>query len=80
VPVAMFEQTPSAPETQDRHAAVHAWSQQTPCAQNPLLHSAVVVHDAPLALSPHEFFSQVLGDRHCVVVVHPVKHLLALQV
>ncbi len=76
----MFEQTPSTPATQDLHAAVHAWSQQTPCAQNPLLHSSLVVHDAPLVLSPHEFFSQTLGARHCVVVVHPVKHLFALQV
>jgi hypothetical protein len=76
----MFEQTPSTPATQDLHAAVHAWSQQTPCAQNPLLHSAVVVHDAPLAFSPHELLTQTLGDRHCVLVAHTVKHLLALQV
>ena len=75
----MFEQTPSAPATQDLHAAVHAWSQQTPCAQNPLLHSAVDEHDAPLVLSPHELFAQTLGDTHCVLLVHEVKHLVALQ-
>ena len=77
--VAMFEQTPSTPATQDLHAAVHAWSQQTPCAQNPLLHSVVAEHDAPLSLSPHEFMTHVLGDTHCVFAVHWVKHLPALH-
>ena len=80
MPVAMFEQTPSTPATQDLHAAVHAWSQQTPCAQKPLWHSSVIVHDAPLALRPHELFMQTLGATHCPLLVHPVKHLLALQV
>jgi hypothetical protein len=79
VPVAMFEQTPSTPATHDLHAAVHVWSQQTPCAQMPLLHSTMVVHDAPLALRPHELLAQTLGDTHCELAVHPVKHLLALQ-
>jgi hypothetical protein len=58
---------------------VHAWLQQTPCAQNPLLHSASVVHDAPFSLSPHEFFMQTLGATHWLLAVHAVKHLFALQ-
>jgi len=32
-----------------------------------------------LSLSPHEFLAQMLGDTHCVLVVHWVKHLPALQ-
>jgi hypothetical protein len=79
VPAATSEQTPSAPATQDLQAAVHAWSQQTPCAQNPLLHSVVLEHDAPLAFSPHELLAQVFGDTHCALVVHAVKHLRSLQ-
>ena len=75
----MFEQTPSTPTTQDLHAAVHAWSQQTPCAQNPLPHSVAAEHDAPLVLSPHELLLQILGATHCALVVHWVKHLPALQ-
>jgi len=75
----MFEHTPSTPATHDLHAAVHVWSQQTPWAQMPLLHSTMVVHDAPLALRPHELFAHTLGATHCALVVQPVKHLLALQ-
>ena len=36
---------PAWPATHDLHAPVHAWSQQTPCAQKLLLHSSGAEHD-----------------------------------
>src|SRR6266545_4770787 len=75
----MLEHTPRAAATHDLHAVLHAWSQHTPCAQKPLLHSEVAEHDAPLSLRPHELLAHVLGDTHCALLVQAVKHLPALQ-
>ena len=36
----------------DMHVPVHADRQQTPCAQNPLLHSVPAPQDAPSGLRP----------------------------
>ena len=69
----MFEQTPSTPATQDLHAAVHAWSQQTPCAQNPDRHSPPAPHATPgpfLAQLPP---MQVKGATQSVLTVHVVR-------
>jgi len=49
----------------DWQAPEQALLQQMPCAQKPLLHSAVVAQEAPLDLRPHEPAAlQLLGALH----------------
>ncbi len=61
------------------HAAVQAPSQQTPCAQNPDLHSLAWLQSVPFSLSPHDSFVQMLPSEHCAVLVHEPKHVLPLH-
>ena len=79
VPVATFTQLPSMAATHDLHAPVHAWSQQTPCAQKLLLHSSGAEHIAPRSFLPQEFVMQLFGVRHCTLVLHALKQREPLQ-
>jgi hypothetical protein len=79
VPVATFVHTPSMPATHDLHGPSQAVWQQTPCAQTLLLHSLAVEHIAPSSFRPHEFAAQVLGVRHCVLLVQALKQREPLQ-
>jgi hypothetical protein len=70
VPAGTLEQVPSAVDSaQVLHAVLHAVSQQRPWAQNPELHSAVVVHVAPSGLSEHLLPLQMFGATQCASVV-----------
>jgi hypothetical protein len=52
-PAGTVEQVPPVPVSEhDMQVPVHAVLQQTPCAQNPLLHSPPAVHAAPSGFSP----------------------------
>ncbi|MES1206402.1 MAG: hypothetical protein ABUS79_10735 [Pseudomonadota bacterium] len=68
---------------QARQAAVQALLQQTPCEQKLLEHSEAAEQVAPLALRPQllmaPFMPQIFGGTHWALVVHEVKHRLALQ-
>ena len=78
-PVATFEQMPSWPAVHDLHAVLQAPSQQTPCAQNVLLHSFPAEHEAPSSFKPHELAAQVKGLTHWLLVTHWVKQRVPLQ-
>ena len=71
--MATFEQTPSVPAVHDLHAPVQALSQQTPCAQNVLRHSAAAEHAAPFSLSPQLLAAQVNGVTHWLLLVQALK-------
>jgi hypothetical protein len=80
VPLATFVQIPSVPESaQDWQAPVQALSQQTPCAQKPLLHWLAAEQIAPLLEGPQELLAHRLGVRHWLSAVQALKHLLPLQ-
>jgi hypothetical protein len=48
----------AAGRLQDMHAPAHAFSQQTPWAQKPDLHSVPTLQFAPLGLKPQDAFRQ----------------------
>ena len=77
--MATFEQTPSWPAVHDLQALLQAPSQQTPCAQNVLRHSAPAEHEAPSSFNPHEFAAQLKGLTHWLLVVQAVKQRVPLQ-
>jgi hypothetical protein len=80
LPAATFVQVPIvALSAQDRQAPVQALLQQTPWAQNVLMHSTPAVHEAPLGFLPHDTLMHELGARHCALVVQALKHLVPLQ-
>ncbi len=80
LPVGTFVHAPRLPDRlQAWQAPLQAELQQTPCAQNPLLHWLLDEQVAPLLDGPHEFAEQRFGVRHCVSAVHEMKHLLPLQ-
>ncbi len=64
-------------------AVLQALLQQTPWAQNVLVHSLPAEQVAPAGFRPHELMApsmpQTLGAMHCVLVVHELKHLVVLQ-
>jgi hypothetical protein len=78
-PVATFEQTPAVPAVHDLHAPLQALSQQTPCAQNVLRHSAPAEHAAPFSLSPQLLAAQVNGVTHWLLLVQALKQRAPLQ-
>ena len=63
----------------DRHIPVHAVRQQTPCAQNPLLHSLPAMQTAPSGLRPQLIVVQTLPDVQSAEVVHEARQLAPLQ-
>jgi hypothetical protein len=65
------------PATHDLQAPSQAVSQQTPCAQNVLRHSAPDEHDAPGSFSPHEFVAHVNGVKHWLLLVQALKQRAA---
>jgi len=78
-PVATFEHTPAVPAVHDLHAPVQAVSQQTPCAQNVLRHSAAAEHAAPFSFSPQLLAAQVNGVTHWLLLVQALKQRAPLQ-
>jgi hypothetical protein len=84
LPVATLVQVPVVPDSaHDWQAPVQALSQQTPWAQKLLLHWSADEQVVPLLALPHEFgptWPHTLGDRHWLLVVQALKHLLPLQV
>ncbi len=60
-------------------ASVQAELQQTPCAQNPDWHSAVVLHSAPLGFFPHEPRTQKFPAKQSVSLVQLTKQVFPLQ-
>lgn len=74
-PAGTFAQVPALPvSAQDRQVPVHAVAQHTPCAQVPELHSAAMVHTAPLGFLPQLIIAQLLGATHSALVVQVVRH------
>jgi hypothetical protein len=63
----------------DRQVPVHAVRQQTPWAQNPLLHSVPAPQEAPSGLSPQLEAVQTLPVVHSDDVVQDARQLLPVQ-
>jgi len=65
------EQVPSFPGTaQDRQTPTQSPAQQTPCWQEPDLHSCPTLHEAPFSFLPQEKFWQGLPETHCALFTH----------
>lgn len=83
-PLLTLEQVPARPaRLHARQAVLQALLQQTPCAQKLLVHSAAAEQAAPSGLRPQlltmPFMPQIAGVMHCALLVHAVKHRLALH-
>lgn len=79
-PLATEVQRPFEPfRLQAWQAPLHAELQQTPCAQNPDLHSELPLHDDPGGLRPHEPLTQKLPATHCASVLQVPKHTAPLH-
>jgi hypothetical protein len=79
-PIGTLLHAPTLPvSAHDLHVPVQALLQQTPWAQNVLMHSTPAVHEAPLGFLPHDTLMHELGARHCALVVQALKHLVPLQ-
>ena len=79
-PAGTVEQVPPVPvSAHDRQVPVQAVRQQTPCAQNPLLHSGPAPQDAPRGLRPQLEAVQTLPVVHSDDVVQDARQLLPLQ-
>jgi len=63
----------------DMQFPVHAVRQQTPCAQNPLLHSLPAVQTAPSGFRPQLDAVQTLPVVHSALVVQLARQLVPLQ-
>ena len=73
-------QAPRLPvRAQDVQIPVHGPAQQTPWAQNPLLHSVPAPQDAPRGLRPQLEAVQTLPVVHSDDVVHDARQLVPLQ-
>jgi hypothetical protein len=79
-PAGTVEQVPPVPvSAHDMQFPVQAVRQQTPWAQNPLLHSAPAPHAAPSGLRPQLDAVQTLPLVHSAVVVQLARQLPLLQ-
>ncbi len=80
VPLATLLHVPTLPViAHDLHVPVHAWLQQTPCAQKPESHSFAIVHAVPIGLSVQVLALQMLGATQSVAaVVQVVRHAFAV--
>jgi hypothetical protein len=65
---------PVAASAHDRHVPVQAVRQQTPCAQNPVAHSAPAAQAAPGDLSPHDPSVQTAGAAQSASAAHVALH------
>src|SRR5215510_11070103 len=63
--------------THDSQPAVHARSQHTPSAHDPVAHSLPCVQVAPGPLRPHEPPTQLFPTVHWVLSVQALQHVLA---
>ncbi len=61
----------------EKQLPAHADPQQTPCAQNPLVHSSGLAHRPPFGFLPHEPAWQMLGLAHSVLEAHELAQRLA---
>jgi hypothetical protein len=80
-PAGTSVQAPMAPErAHDLQALAQAVAQQTPCAQNPDAHSALLEQNAPGIFWPHELPApQTLGATQLSSEVQPAKQRAPLQ-
>ena len=68
-------QLPALPDSaQDLQLPVQAVPQQTPCAQNPELHSALSPQVPPSGFLPQLFITHVLGAMQSASAVQVVRH------
>ena len=75
-PAGTVEQVPPVPVSEhDMQLPVHAVLQQTPCAQNPLLHSLPAMQAAPSGLRPQLDAVQTLPLVQSVDVVQLAWHI-----
>lgn len=73
-------QVPALPvSAHDMHVDAQAVAQQIPCAQVFDTHSALVEHEAPLGLRPHELPAQAFPVEHSALVAQAEKHFDPLQ-
>ena len=79
-PAGTVEQVPPVPvSAHDMQFPVHAVRQQTPWAQNPLLHSVPAPQAAPSGLRPQLMVVQTLPVVQSVAVVQDARQLVPLQ-
>jgi len=79
-PAGTVEQVPPVPvSAQDMQLPVHAVRQQTPCAQNPPLHSLPAAQAAPSGLRPQLDAVQTLPDVQSADVVQLAWHIPPLH-
>jgi len=79
-PAGTVEQVPPVPvSAHDMQLAVQAVRQQTPCAQNPLLHSVPAPQAAPSGFRPQLDDVQTLPVVQSVDVVQDARQLLPLH-
>ena len=79
-PAGTVEQVPPVPvSAHDMQVPAQAVRQQTPWAQNPLLHSGPAPQDAPRGFRPQLEAVQTLPVVHSVDVVQDARQLLPLQ-
>jgi len=75
-PAGTVEQVPPVPvSAHDMQFPVHAVRQQTPCAQNPLLHSLPAVQAPPSGLRPQLDAVQTLPEVQSADVVQLAWHM-----
>jgi hypothetical protein len=76
-PAGTLAQVPALPyAAHDLQVPRQAVLQQTPCSQNPELHCAAVVHDAPGGSLPQLLFMQMLGETQSALVAQSMRHAL----
>lgn len=79
-PAGTVEQVPPVPvSAHDMQFPAHAVRQQTPCAQNPPLHSLPAVQAAPSGLRPQLDAVQTLPDVQSAPVVQLARQLVPLH-
>ena len=75
VPAAMDAHVPTVPvSAHDRQIPTQAVAQQTPCSQNPELHSPAAPHVAPIGFLPQLPPVQTLGATQSLSVVQVTRH------
>jgi hypothetical protein len=75
-PAGTSVQVPAVPVMpHERQAPAQAVRQHAPCSQNPLAHSVVAVHAAPLGFLPQLPPLQTLGATQSALVMHVAKQV-----
>ena len=78
MPTATFEQVPAAlaEALHDLQVLLHSVAQQTPCRQNPDLHSEPSAQTVPFTLRPQDPFMQMAGDAQSAFALQAALHAL----